>query len=168
MNLNRFRTPATDRLIQDAVRGTQDPTKWIAEAEVVASFFVSHFLCRRLFERHDKLKLYSAIHHSSKQIAQKLSVTYEIEGHSRQFLQDFWIVYDGIYSDKNKILSELEGEFDFRPLGHNQLQVSENKSPDLFRKVPGIEQLLLASLTLEEIQKTLAHRALDELLRRKQ
>ena len=167
MKLDLFRTPNTDRLIQEAVRGAQDPTKWMAEAEVVASFFISHFLCRRLFELHDKVELYSAIRDSSKQIAQKLSVTYEIEGHSRQFLHDFWIVYDGIYSDKHKILSELEGEFDFRPLGHNQRQVSKNKSPDLFRKVLGIEELLLASLTLEEIQKILAHRAFDELLRRK-
>ena len=73
-------------------------------------------------------------------------------------------MHDGIYSDRNKVLSELEGEFDFRPLGHNQLKVAKNKSPDLFRS---IEQLLSASLTLEEIQKILAHRAFDELLRRK-
>lgn len=164
MNLDLLRTRTTDQLIQEVVRGTQDPTKWTAEAEVVASFFISHFLCRRLFEIHDKLERYSAICYSSKQLAQKLSVTYEIEGHSRQFLQDFWIVHDGIYSDKNKILAELEGEFYFRPLGHNQLKVAKNKNPDLFRS---IEQLLLASLTLEEIQKILAHRAFDELLRRK-
>ena len=140
MNLDLLRTPTTDQLIQEVVRGTQDPTKWTAEAEVVASFFISHFLCRRLFEIHDKLERYSAICYSSKKLAQKLSVTYEIEGHSRQFLQDFWIVHDGIYSDKHKILPELEGEFDFRPLGHNQRQVSKNKSSDLFRKVLGIEE----------------------------
>ena len=95
------------QLIRNVVRGTQDEAKWTAEAKVLVSFSICHFLCQSLFELDDELKLYATIHASAKQETKKLSMTYEIEGRSHQFLHDFWIVYDGRYSDKEGVLSNL-------------------------------------------------------------
>ena len=44
MKLDLFRPPNTDRLIQEAVRATQDPTKWTAEAGGSRQFFYLSFL----------------------------------------------------------------------------------------------------------------------------
>ena len=167
MNRNLFRTPATDILIGQIVSQTQDEAKWATEAEVLISFSICHFLCRRLFEIHGRHDLYIQACSRAKKEAGKLADKYEIEKNTPQFLSDFWIVYDTIYSDSTKIPALIEREFDFRTPAYERLPVSNDKRLDLLRKITGIEELLLASLTLEEIQTKLAHRAFDELLRQK-
>ena len=152
---------STDPLVQQIRSDTRDGEKWAEEAKILISFAICHFLCRQLFEIHGRHDLYIQSCYRAKIEARKLADKYEIEKNTPQFLRDFWIVYDAIYSDSTKIPSLIEHHLDCRTLAYEQ------QSQDLLQKIPGIEQLLLASLTLEEIQNRLAHRAFDELLRQK-
>ena len=167
MPLNLINPLSTDLLIQQIRNDTRDGEKWAAEAKILINFAICHFLCRQLFEIHGRHDLYIQTCSRTKTEARKLADKYEIENNTPQFLCDFWIVQDAIYSDKTKIPALIEHDFVSRRLAYEKLPVSNEKRLDLLRKITGIEELLLVSLPLEEIQTKLAHRAFDELLRQK-
>ena len=108
MTINLINPLSTDPLVQQIRSDTRDGEKWAAEAKILISFAICHFLCRQLFEIHGRHDLYIQSCYRAKIEARKLADKYEIEKNTPQFLRDFWIVYDAIYSDSTKIPSLIE------------------------------------------------------------